>query len=452
MHQSSLENMYKCYERYVRSGPHGSRDRVTVVDIGGVDTENGYRQIFNEPRFHYVTVDLESAPGVVVNLTDPYKLPFDDRSVDIVLSGQMLEHCEFFWLAFAEWVRVLKPDGYIFLIAPSAGRIHPGPVDCYRFYPDAYRALAKYTNCRLIEVWRDERGPWQDLVGVFARHAIPEVGAPLAAETLVPNRDPPPAAGPGTAEEEASAGARPLRDVLADLHELLQPRSYLEIGVGGDDYLALARGPAVGVGPELPEGFAAPAGARVLQMTSDRFFETSKGRFLETAKKKLGEPPDLVLLNGAHLIEYLLNDFMQLEEIAAPHALVVVPDTSPNHPAQAARRPRTRLWTGDAWKLAECLGRYRPDLYLQPIDAAPAGALLIGGLAAGHEQLWQRHALILRDLSRMDDPPTDILERRGAIAPDRTVLTRITSVLAAARDGRMRSKKMVEALREASRG
>ena len=204
-------------------------DRVTVVDIGGADINKGYRQIFNHSRFHYITVDLEGAAGVTVNLSDPYKLPFDDGSVDILLSGQMLEHCEFFWLAFAEWVRVLKPDGFIFLIAPSAGRIHLAPVDCYRFYPDAYRALAKYANCQLLEVWRDERGPWQDLVGVFARHALPAIGAPQADQTLVPNQEPP-RAPPASAEEEAAGGSRTYAEMLSDLHELLAPRAYLEIG------------------------------------------------------------------------------------------------------------------------------------------------------------------------------------------------------------------------------
>ena len=72
-------------------------------------------------------------------------------------------------------VRVLKSNGFIFLIAPSAGQIHRYPVDCYRFYPEAYKALAKYTNCQLIDVWIDERGPWNDLVGIFSRNEAPKL-------------------------------------------------------------------------------------------------------------------------------------------------------------------------------------------------------------------------------------------------------------------------------------
>ena len=88
----------------------------------------------------------QAGPGVDIVLDDPYRLPFGDGEVDVVVSGQMLEHCEFFWLSFGEMLRILKPDGYLFLIVPSAGPIHNYPVDCYRFYPDAMKALAKYTG------------------------------------------------------------------------------------------------------------------------------------------------------------------------------------------------------------------------------------------------------------------------------------------------------------------
>lgn len=84
-----------------------------------------------------------------------------------------------------------RHEGYLFLIAPSSGPIHAYPVDCYRFHPDGFRALAKHSGCRLIELWNGDRGPGNDLVGVF-RHAeapLPsaaEIAHNLAAEQLVP--------------------------------------------------------------------------------------------------------------------------------------------------------------------------------------------------------------------------------------------------------------------------
>jgi SAM-dependent methyltransferase len=161
--------MQRCYDFYVAARRVAPGDKLTVVEIGSEEFNGAYRHIFADDRFAYIGCDRAPGPGVDVVLDDPYKLPLPDASADIVLSGQMLEHCEFFWLSFGEMLRVLRPDGYLFLIAPSGGPIHNYPVDCYRFYPDAFRALARYSGCQLLDMWHDDRGPWNDLVGVF-RH------------------------------------------------------------------------------------------------------------------------------------------------------------------------------------------------------------------------------------------------------------------------------------------
>lgn len=171
MHQSSMNNMQRCFEVYVKGTALGQQDRIRVLEVGSANVNGSYRQIFAGDRFDYVGVDMEAASGVDVVLADPYHLPDPSGSVDLVISGQMLEHSEFFWLAFAEMARVVKPTGYIFLIAPSAGPIHRFPVDCYRFYPDAYRALAKLNSMELVEVRVDDCPPWHDLVGVFRQAA-----------------------------------------------------------------------------------------------------------------------------------------------------------------------------------------------------------------------------------------------------------------------------------------
>jgi len=246
-------------------------------------------------------------------LDDPYRLPFADGSVDIVLSGQMLEHCEFFWLTFAEMMRVLKPDGYLFLIAPSAGPIHEYPVDCYRFYPDAYRALAKHAGCHLHEVWLDERGPWRDLVGVFAKH--PPTGDAVTRSTSAMRALAPTTVAPGSVEEEATRGAVPYLQVLQTLHDALQPSLYLEIGVRRGRSLALARGPAIGVDPAPELAEALPESTRLFQVASDDFFR-------DLAAQEMKVSPDLVFIDGMHLFEYALRDFMHVERRATPEVLL----------------------------------------------------------------------------------------------------------------------------------
>lgn len=170
MHPSSMENMKRCINKYVAPLKEAAIDRkLTVVDIGSANVNGTYRTLFDERSYEYIGVDMAAAAGVDLVISDPYRMPFKDGYADVVISGQMLEHSEFFWLTFKEKVRIVNDSGYVIMIAPSGGPIHRYPVDCYRFYPDSYRALAKYTNSMLVDCWLDENPPWKDLVGVFIK-------------------------------------------------------------------------------------------------------------------------------------------------------------------------------------------------------------------------------------------------------------------------------------------
>jgi predicted O-methyltransferase YrrM len=443
LHASSFENMARCHDRYLGTQAWAGGGERLVVDVGGADVNGGYRPIFDDPRYRYLTVDLAAGEGVDVVLDDPYRLPFADGSVDIVLSGQMLEHCEFFWLTFAEMMRVLKPDGYLFLIAPSAGPIHDYPVDCYRFYPDAYRALAKHAGCHLHEVWLDERGPWRDLVGVFAKH--PPSGDAVTRSASAVRALAPTTVAPGTAEEEATRGVVPYLQVLQTLHDTLQPSLYLEIGVRRGRSLALARGPAIGVDPAPELAEALPESTRMFQVASDDFFR-------ELATGAMTGPPDLAFIDGMHLFEYALRDFMHVERLATPTTLVVIDDIYPSHPAQAERNRRTRVWTGDIWKLASCLAELRPDLLLVPLDTAPTGLLLVAGLDPDNRVLWNHYNPIVRRFRAEQAPPPSVLQRTGVLAADDPRVARVLAALRQGRDAGAGKAKVAAALRAALAG
>jgi SAM-dependent methyltransferase len=148
-----------------------------IVDVGSYDVNGSYRSIFERPGWHYVGVDIAAGPNVDLVLSSPYRFPMRDSFADLVISGQAFEHIEFFWLTWKEMVRVARPGGLIFLIAPSRGSEHLHPVDCWRFLPGGYRALAKYVgNVDVVEVqtdWQPHSSPdsaeWGDTVGVFRK-------------------------------------------------------------------------------------------------------------------------------------------------------------------------------------------------------------------------------------------------------------------------------------------
>jgi hypothetical protein len=405
MHASSLENMYLCYEKFIAGSAFEKSLEVSVLDIGGSNYNGSYREVFSHERFAYTVADISEGPSVDLVIQDPYRLPIDDRSIDIVISGQMLEHCEFFWLSFGEMVRVLRSGGLIFLIAPSAGPEHRFPVDCYRFYPDAFRALARYANCAVIDIWRDDRGPWQDLVGVFSRHGQPPIGD--RAKTV--SRLAPTDILLGSVEEERTQGAISYLKVLDQLHFSLQPKSYLEIGVRHGASLSLARGPAIGVDPAPDVTHLLNPQTTIVNQTSDAFFAAPTA--------DIWSMPDLIFIDGLHHADAALRDFMNVERCAAPGALVVMDDVLPNHPIQAVHERRTRVWTGDVWKLVPLLRRLRPDLALVVLDTAPGGLLLVGGLNPQNRVLREQYNPIVRDLREAADPPSDVLERIGTVFP-----------------------------------
>ena len=404
MHSSSMENMHRCVDWYVR----GSAGK--VVDLGAMNVNGSYRELF-APDADYIGVDLEPGPGVDVVLTDVYHLPFADNSVDIILSGQMLEHCGHFWRVFSEISRILKPEGLAFVIAPSSGPVHRYPVDCYRFYPDSYQALADWSGLRLVHSWTDERGPWRDIVGVFQKGGnVEPVKEPPTSAGVAANVRQEPHPNPAV---EVRAGARPYLEVLRDLHAILQPRLYLEIGVRKGSSLALAQCPAVAVDPDPHPDFTAKRpDVHFYRCTSDDFF------FFHAADA-LKIPVDLAFIDGMHLAEYVYRDFMNVEQFMNPSGVIVVDDVLPNHPVQASRERQSRVWTGDVWRFAERLSKKRPDLRLTWVDTDPSGLLLVSKLNPKSRAMWGDYNKALRSLAEEagTEVPEQLLARTNAVAP-----------------------------------
>lgn len=162
-------------------------------------------------------------------------------------------------------------------------------------------------------------------------------------------------------------------DYLAMLERIqrhLRPRAYLEIGVGNGRSLALAGDETVAIGVDPQPQLAQPLkpSARVFCETSDRFFAARDVR-----AELGGQPPDLVFIDGLHLFEQALRDFINVERHSAAHTVVLLHDCYPLDEPTAARERRTDFWSGDVWKLILCLKKYRPDLAVHTLSALPTG-------------------------------------------------------------------------------
>lgn len=170
MHDTAIEYGASFFNTYLKNGKD-----LTIVDVGSQDVNGSLRSVA-PPNNKYVGVDFVEANGVDVVITDPYSLPFDNESVDVVVSSSCFEHSEFFWLLFNETLRILKPTGLLYINAPSNGTFHRYPVDCWRFYPDSGVALQNWGKrsgykCALLESFIGTRknDVWNDFVAVFLK-------------------------------------------------------------------------------------------------------------------------------------------------------------------------------------------------------------------------------------------------------------------------------------------
>ena len=181
-------------------------------------------------------------------------------------------------------------------------------------------------------------------------------------------------------------------DVLADLHATRRPKTYLEIGVFHGDSLRLAGGDTFCVGvdpePDIPHDVASRC--HIERMTSDDFFAGPR------VSELLGdETLDMAFIDGLHLFEFALRDFMSIESHSSSDSLIVVHDCLPRDAATSSRERVTEHWTGDVWKLVPCLLEYRPDLAISLIDVPPSGLGLITNLRPGDRVLLDNYAAIV---------------------------------------------------------
>lgn len=182
-------------------------------------------------------------------------------------------------------------------------------------------------------------------------------------------------------------GGEPYTAVLARIHELLHPRSYVEIGVFDGRSLQIATPPtiAIGIDPE-PKLARAPApNHRVFAETSDAFFS---GRDL---RDELGGlPVDLAFIDGMHHFEYALRDFINLERYCTRGSVIMIHDCYPLDRETAERVPRGDFWSGDIWRLVVLLKKYRPDLAIDTVGTPPTGLAIVRNLDPGSRFLPER--------------------------------------------------------------
>jgi SAM-dependent methyltransferase len=127
-----------------------------IADIGSQDVNGSYYPLFSNPKWKYFGCDIAEGKNVDIVLEDVYDWKsIRSNTFDVIVSGQAFEHIEYFWVTMMEISRVMKYGAICCILAPSGGYEHQYPVDCWRFYPDGFKALSKYAGLEVVEVLTD---------------------------------------------------------------------------------------------------------------------------------------------------------------------------------------------------------------------------------------------------------------------------------------------------------
>jgi hypothetical protein len=191
---------------------------------------------------------------------------------------------------------------------------------------------------------------------------------------------------------------------LSRLYGRLAPETLVEIGIYHGASLSCARPPtvAVGIDPNPHVQFPFQTETHIFTETSDAFFAR---RGLDALLR--GRPLGIGFIDGLHLYEQALRDFIHLERYCGPRSVVLLHDTIPLDERTQRRTQVTTFSTGDVWKIILCLKHYRPELDIFTIATAPSGLTMVTGLNPASRRLAEEYEEII---TRFNELPYSEIE------------------------------------------
>ena len=142
--------------RYLARPDRPPAPRVLDLGCGTGDSVDLFRSL--EPRVQWTGADIERSPEVAERTRtdadfvtfDGERLPFADRSFDLVYCKQVLEHVRRPQPLLAEAARVLAPDGWLVGSTSHLEAFHSNSV--WNYTPYGLMLLAEQARLELVEV------------------------------------------------------------------------------------------------------------------------------------------------------------------------------------------------------------------------------------------------------------------------------------------------------------
>jgi len=186
---------------------------------------------------------------------------------------------------------------------------------------------------------------------------------------------------------------------------------YFEIGCRQGRSLSISRASlSIGVDPAFNITWPISSPSRLFKMTSDDFFQNH-------AVKTLDAPIDIAFVDGMHLSEFALRDFINVERYCTKDSWIIIDDVLPYRPEIASRTRNTQEWTGDIYKLTALFKKYRPDLKITTFDVEVKGLMLVSGLDPNNKVLSENYVEIESELILHDQPLISVADMRKIANP-----------------------------------
>lgn len=206
-----------------------------------------------------------------------------------------------------------------------------------------------------------------------------------------------------------------LHEFLEQIHLVVKPRRYLEVGVQHGTSLNLAHAAEVAIGVDPLPLTEAHGNQIIYTASSDDAFSVVKEihPLLSTMNIDLG------FIDGLHHFEQALRDFINIERHLNRDGVVVFDDVLPRNQAEAAREQCPGDWTGDVWKVTQILLNVRPELQIVEVDTAPTGTLLVYGFEKPSILTYEYDYYLdaVTHFQKSDVVPDNVISRAFAVDP-----------------------------------
>jgi SAM-dependent methyltransferase len=111
-----------------------------MLDIAPQDY-NGAKEFFKSTKIETLDIDPHSGCNYIADICMNNEFLISENKFDYILCTEVLEHTLRPFDAANELLRILKPDGLVFVTVPFNFRIHGPLPDCWRFTEHGLRSI-----------------------------------------------------------------------------------------------------------------------------------------------------------------------------------------------------------------------------------------------------------------------------------------------------------------------